>query len=184
MKKCSGISKFLFCEVTMKYNRIIIVGSAGSGKSYLAKRIAEITEYPLIHLDNEFWNPGWVETPRDEWIEKQRKIISGEKWIIDGNYDSTLELRYEASEVIVFLDINRFVCIFSTIKRQGNKRSDIPDHCIEKFDREFIEFLKFIWIFPKKNKLKILALHKKYEDKPFIVIKSRREANKLDLTNL
>lgn len=83
-------NKSIFCEGIMKYKRIIIIGSSGSGKSYLAKRVAEVTEYPLIHLDNEFWKPGWTKTPRDEWIEKQRKIIAAEKWILDGNYDSTL----------------------------------------------------------------------------------------------
>ena len=134
----------------MKYNRIIIIGSAGSGKSYLAKKIAEITKYPLIHLDNEFWNPGWVKTPREEWIEKQKEMISTEKWIIDGNYNSTLELRIEASDLVIFLDINRFVCMYGAIKRHGKKRSDLPDYCDERFDKEFIDFLNGSGIFLKQ----------------------------------
>lgn len=163
----------------MEYNRIIIIGSPGSGKSFLAKRIAEETKYPLIHLDNEFWKPGWTKTPRDEWIDKQRKIIAADKWIIDGNYDSTLDIRFEACDAIIFLDINRFVCILGAIRRQGKKRTDLPDYCIEKFDREFIDFIKFIWTFSKSVKPKILTLHKKYQEKPFIVLKSRREIKKL-----
>lgn len=123
--------------------------------------------------------PGWTKTPRHEWIEKQRKIISTEKWILDGNYDSTLELRFKACDVVVFLDINPFVCIFSAIKSHGQKRTDLPDYCTEKFDREFIDFLKFIWTFPKTSKLKILALHRKYREKQFIVIKNRREIKRL-----
>ena len=43
----------------LNYKRIILIGSAGSGKSHLAKEIASITNYPLIHLDNEFWLPNW-----------------------------------------------------------------------------------------------------------------------------
>lgn len=163
----------------MKYNRIIIVGSPGSGKSYLAKKIAENTGYPLIHLDNEFWNPGWIETPRDEWIEKQSKIISDEKWIIDGNYNDTLELRFNACDAVVFLDINRIACILNAIKRHGKKRTDLPDYCLEKFDKDFLDFIIFIWKFPSTKKQKILALHRKYDKKPFIVIKSRNEINKL-----
>lgn len=163
----------------MRYNRIIIIGSSGSGKSYLAKRIAEVTKYPLIHLDNEFWKPEWIETPRDEWVEKQRKMICTEKWIIDGNYESTLELRFQACDAIIFLDINRLACIFSAIKRNGKKRTDLPDYCKEKFNREFFDFLKWTWAFSKRSKPKILALHRKYEEKPFIVIKNRREKKKL-----
>lgn len=162
----------------MKYKRIIIIGSAGSGKSYLAKKIAEATEYPLIHLDNEFWKPGWIETPRDEWIEKQKKLIDCEKWIIDGNYDSTLEIRFKACDAVIFLDINRFVCIYGAIKRHGRKRSDLPDYCAEKYNKDFFDFLKWIWNFPKRSRNKIFELHEQYSDKPFFVIKRRRECKK------
>lgn len=163
----------------MKYNRIIIIGSAGSGKSYLAKKIAEITGHPIIHLDNEFWKPGWVETSRDEWIEKQQKLVSTEKWIIDGNYDSTLDMRFKACDAVIFLDINRFICILGAIKRHGKKRTDLPDYCTEKYDKEFFDFLKWIWDFPKRSRHKIFAMHEQYKDKQFIVIKRRREIKSL-----
>ncbi len=162
----------------MKYKRIIIIGSAGSGKSYLAKKIAEATGYPLIHLDNEFWKPGWIETPRDEWIEKQKKLIDCEKWIIEGNYDSTLEMRFKACDAVIFLDINRFVCIYGAIKRHGRKRSDLPDYCAEKYNKDFFDFLKWIWNFPKRSRNKIFELHEQYSDKPFFVIKRRQEGKK------
>ena len=77
------------------YSKIILVGNSGSGKSWLAKQIADTTGYPLYHLDVEFWQPGWVMTPREEKIERQRKMVSGDNWIIDGNYDSTMEIRYQ-----------------------------------------------------------------------------------------
>ena len=73
-----------------KYNRIILVGSAGSGKSWLSKRIAEITGYPLYHLDVEFWKPGWVMSSSEEKIARHHEIMNGEKWIIDGNYGGTM----------------------------------------------------------------------------------------------
>ncbi|MCL2545878.1 MAG: hypothetical protein FWE06_01620 [Oscillospiraceae bacterium] len=41
------------------YKKIAIVGSPGSGKSWLSKKIAALTGYPLHHLDVEFWKPGW-----------------------------------------------------------------------------------------------------------------------------
>ena len=50
------------------YNKIILVGSGGSGKSWMAKRIAEITGYSLYHLDKELWQPGWVMPPKEEKI--------------------------------------------------------------------------------------------------------------------
>lgn len=46
--------------------RILVIGSPGSGKSTFSRKLAEITEIPLVHLDKEFWNYGWVETPREK----------------------------------------------------------------------------------------------------------------------
>ena len=80
-----------------EYKRIILVGSGGSGKSWLAKRLANITDHKMIHLDCEFWQPNWTKMPKEEWIEKQNGFIKGEKWIIDGNYNSSMELRFSRS---------------------------------------------------------------------------------------
>ena len=129
-----------------KYNKIILVGGMGSGKSWTAKRIAEITGYPLFHLDVEFWKPDWIMSPHEEKIAKLQEIIIGEKWIIDGNYGSTMEIRFAAADLIIFLDVNRFVCMWSAAKRTGKKRSDLPDYLEEPkvFSREFFGILKYM----------------------------------------
>ena len=164
-----------------KYSRIILIGCMGSGKSWFSKRIAEITGYPLFHLDVEHWKPGWVMASGEEKIVRQREITGGEKWIIDGNYGSTMELRFAAADLIIYLEINRFVCMWSAAKRTGKKRSDLPDYLEEPtiFNKEFFKFCSWIWDFPKNNKKKILNLHEKYPEKKFLRIKSRRQVRKL-----
>ena len=162
-----------------EYKKIIIIGSAGSGKSFMSERLARLTGLPVIHLDKEFWKPDWEETKRDEWIEKQSKFIQKDRWIIEGNYIGTLELRFVAADLIIFLDINRVLCIWGAIKRHGKKRSDLPEYLEEKFDWEFIEFCKLIWKFKKTDINLIMKIHEKYPDKKFIIIKSRKESDKL-----
>jgi len=164
-----------------KYNRIILVGSMGSGKSWLSKRIAEITGYPLFHLDVEHWKPGWVADSKEEKIARQQEIISGEKWIIDGNYGSTMELRFAAADLIIYLDINRLVCMWSAAKRTGKKRSDLPDYLEEPkvTSKVFLDICKWIWQFRKKSGKTIMSLHEKYPEKEFLHIKSRRQVKKL-----
>lgn len=100
------------------------------------------------------------------------------KWIMDGNYNSTLELRFLAADLVIFLDINSFLCIISVLKRHGKKRSDLPDYLEEKIDSEFFEFCRMIWNFHKTGKKGIIALHNQYPQKPFLRISSRRYLNK------
>lgn len=157
------------------YKKIIVVGSPGSGKSFLSKAVATSTKQPLIHLDNEYWKPNWTATSKNEWIKIQKTLISGDSWIIDGNYNSTLELRFLAADCVIFLDINRLLCIYSAWKRHGKKRTDLPEYLEEKRDKEFLEFIKWIWDFPKTGRKNILELHSRYPEKIFIVINNRRE---------
>lgn len=162
-----------------EYNRIIIVGNNGSGKSFLSKELAVITGLPLIHLDVLFWRPNWEKPSKDEWVKKQQELTSEEKWIIDGNHSDTMELRFQSADLIILLDINRFICLFSVFKRNTKKRSDMPSYLKERLDMEYLHFLKGVWNFSKTRRLAILELHKKYPDKPFFVISSRRKMNNL-----
>lgn len=64
-----------------------------------------------------------------------------EEWIIDGNYNSTLELRLQASDTVIFLDYVVSVCLDGIKKRRGKSRTDMPWIENEE-DTEFIEFVK------------------------------------------
>lgn len=161
------------------YNRIIVVGNNGSGKSFLSRELSAITGLPLVHLDVEFWRPNWEKPPKEDWIKKQTELVSKQKWIIDGNYNDTMELRFTAAELVIFLDINRYVCLAGVFTRRGKKRSDIPRYLDEKLDMGFIQLCKGLWSFSKTRKRTIMSLHRKYPDKPFLVIDSRRKMKKL-----
>lgn len=159
--------------------RIIVIGSPGSGKSTFSRKLANKTGISLIHLDKEFWNYGWVETPRTEWVEKQENLITEGEWIIDGNYGGTLDMRIGKADTIICFQLNRVVCIFRYFKRvltNINKiRPDMPEGCPEHFD---IEFMKYIWNFPKTSGKRNFEILKRSRDKHIIVFKKRNEANK------
>jgi len=154
----------------------MIIGSGGSGKSTLARRLGEILALPVIHLDKEFWQPGWIATPKEEWYEKQKNLISKPEWIADGNFGGSLEIRLEKADTVIFLDFNRFVCMRSVIKRWltniGKTRPDMTDGCPEKID---FEFLKWVWQFPLKSRPDIVEKVAKYENPELIVIKNRKK---------
>jgi len=159
------------------HRKIILVGSPGSSKSWLSKHIAEITGYPLFHLDKELHLPNWEKLPKNQRTARMQEMMSGEQWIIDGNWSSTMETRFSAAEFVIFLDINRATCLYSAIKRRGKPRTDTPNFLQEPklLSKNFYNFAKFIvWTFPRSGKKVVLDLHKKYPDTAFLHIKGRR----------
>jgi adenylate kinase family enzyme len=131
---------------------------------------------PVIHLDKEFWNAGWVQTPKDEWYSKQNELFTGGEWIADGNYDGSMDIRLSKADTVIFLDYNRLVCMCGVVKRFlkniGRTRPDMAEGCREKID---YEFAKWIWRFPYDSRPKILEKLSKYDNFKLIVIKNRRE---------
>jgi len=145
-------------------NRLAIIGCSGAGKSTLARQLAPIMGLPLIHLDAEFWNPGWVETPRPIWKEKVRNLLSGERWIIDGNFGHVQELTMQAADTVLFLDFPRWLCMTRVFKRSithaGRPRPDMNQGCPERLD---FEFLEFVWNFGAVSRPKIFSRAKKVQ---------------------
>jgi hypothetical protein len=59
---------------------------------------------PLIILDREFWRPGWVEKPRNEWRAKVIELVARDAWIMEGNYGSSLDLRLPRADTVIWFD--------------------------------------------------------------------------------
>lgn len=155
--------------------RVLILGCSGSGKSTLSGRLSEILDIPLIHLDSLYWHEGWVETPENEWNATVKKLTEGDRWIIDGNYSSSLEMRLKRADTVILFDYPRYLCIWGAVKRflkyRGKSRPDMAKGCGEKIDREF---LSWIWNFNKNQFPKVKALLKDF-DGELITLKNRRD---------
>jgi adenylate kinase family enzyme len=137
--------------------RVAVIGSGGAGKSVFSTELGQRAGLPVIHLDREFWKPGWVPTDDSAWEARVREIVAGDRWITDGNYSGTMDIRFARADTVVFLDIPRLVCLTAAISRsihyrQGS-RPDMTEGNAEKFD---LEFLSWIWSYPRLKRPKIL----------------------------
>ena len=154
--------------------KVIIIGCPGSGKSTFARALAEKTALPVYHLDNMYWTAERVHVEKSVFLERLREAMATESWIIDGNYNSTMEMRVDACDTVFFLDYPVEVCMAGAEERRGTKRTDIP--WVEAKDDRDEEFINFIKAFREESRPRILSLIRQYSDKEIHVFASRDEA--------
>jgi adenylate kinase family enzyme len=157
--------------------RIIVIGSSGAGKSIVSKQLGENLTIAVVHIDKIYWQPGWIEPLKDEWLARFNEVLRRESWIIDGNYGATLETRLAACDTTIFLDMPRLLCVWRIIWRtiiyRRETRPDMADGCRERFDWQFV---MWVWNYPKRTKPRIERLLIEAENfKTVIRLTSREE---------
>ncbi len=138
--------------------RIVILGCSGSGKSTLARRLGEKLDLPVVHLDALFWQPGWVESPPEVFRERVAQAVAGDRWVCDGGYSRTYDLRFPRADAIIWLERPRWLCLLRVTTRWiahwGRTRADMGPGCPEKVD---LAFYRLIWNWEARTRAKIEA---------------------------
>ena len=165
--------------------RVIIIGCGGAGKSTLARKLGEKTGLPVVHLDQIWWEPGnWKHMEREEFDVRLRLELEKPRWILDGNFNRTLEARLAQCDTAIYLDYPRLLCLKNWIGRViqnwGHARADMAEGCNEWFDPEMA---KWIWQFNSKNRNRYYELLNQAQGVQVHVFRSRRETEKF-LKNL
>ncbi|MCJ8311446.1 MAG: adenylate kinase [Saccharospirillaceae bacterium] len=140
--------------------KINVIGTTGSGKSTFSKLLANKIGCPYIQMDQLYWKPNWIEATDDEFIPKVKVAVSGDSWVLDGNYSRTNDIKWENADTIIWVDFSFFRTLLQLFKRTvirlmskqelwlgtGNKES----FCKSFMSKKSI----FVWFFKNYQKNK------------------------------
>lgn len=86
-----------------------------------------------------------MESTHEEFSEKQQRLVKHDRWIIEGNYTATYEIRRQEADTIIYLERPLIVCLYRVVKRRivnhGKTRPDMAVGCPEKLDKGFLTFI-------------------------------------------
>ena len=121
--------------------KIAIVGTSGSGKTTLARQMSQRLAVPHIELDALHWEPNWTEATIDVFRSRVKTALSGDAWVVDGNYSKIRPLVWSRADTIVWLDY-AFAIVMGRILQRTIRRVVLREECCngnrETFQKSFL----------------------------------------------
>ncbi|WP_233510854.1 P-loop NTPase family protein [Actinomadura craniellae] len=155
------------------------MGCGGSGKTTFGRRLAARLGIQIVHLDAVYYDDRWNTMEPDEFAAVQEELVTTDRWVIDGNYASTLPIRLRRADTVIFLDLPALTCLWGIAQRcwrhRGGQHDDTGVH-----DRVTWSFVKYVWGYRREMAPRVRALiaeHAWHAD--VHIVKSRRAANRL-----
>ncbi len=97
--------------------RIIVIGTTGSGKTEMARAISARLAIPHAELDALNWGPNWTEAPREVFRQRVSEAVEGDTWVVDGNYSKTRDIVWPRADTAVWLDFPLWVILWRLLRR-------------------------------------------------------------------
>jgi adenylate kinase family enzyme len=106
----------------MDLTRTLIIGNSGSGKSWLAQRLAERLQVPWTDLDRIHWlsDEHSIARPRAEALAMARIAAGQERWVIEGVYGWIASELLPRTTTLIWLSVADEVCVANIRQREIN----------------------------------------------------------------
>jgi adenylate kinase family enzyme len=139
--------------------RVVVLGSSGSGKTMLAEALGRRTGLPIVYLDLIFWRAGWKRAPQHESLRALEARLAEDRWIVEGDFLGAGDTRFERADTVVFLDFPRRTCIrrvlWRLVRDRRRSRPDLPEGCREAIDPEL---LRWVWTYRRDTRPRVLEI--------------------------
>lgn len=160
-----------------KIKRIYIIGTSGSGKSFLSKKLSEKLNIPCYDLDDIFWYKKYTKKRNVSARKKLlAKISRKDKWIIEGVFGSWIETAMKKADLVIILDIHIARMAWRILKRYF-KRSGAHE---ESF-KDALYLVKYAHSYKKGGHSSSYNIHislvKKHKLK-YIILKNTKQINR------
>lgn len=139
--------------------KAIIIGNGGSGKTWLADRLAVHGGAPIVHLDEIVWQPGGFNRKRPQ-AEVDRLVADSKQttsWIVEGVFGELAEKYFGKADLLVWLDLDWPTCKERLLFRGSESKRHMGREQSEKGLRELIEWASHYY---DRNDLRSLAGHR------------------------
>jgi adenylate kinase family enzyme len=157
-------------------DRIAIVGCGGSGKSWLARSLGSRLGVTPVHLDGLYYDQDWKPLDKEQFAALQRDLVAAPRWIIDGNYASSLPIRLHTADTVIFLDLPSWICLCGIARRRirygGGQHNDIG-----VYDRINANVVRYILGYRRRMAPRVRKLIAEHGgNAEVVVLRSRRAA--------
>jgi len=99
--------------------RISVIGSSGSGKTTVARRLAEELGLRYLELDSIFHQPSWEPLDDETFRTRIQEFTRAARWVVDGNYTShgVADIVWARADTVVWVDLARRITMRQVIGR-------------------------------------------------------------------
>ncbi|MFI6213375.1 hypothetical protein ACIBCD_15405 [Nocardia brasiliensis] len=118
--------------------------------------MAALFALPLSHLDAIYYDSDWSPLPAEEFAAAQHRLVAEPRWLIEGNYAGTLDIRLARADTIIFLDLPAITCLYGILQRRWRYRGG--QHRDGVYDRITWNFIRYIWGYRTTMRPKVAAL--------------------------
>jgi len=177
----------LFQMIKPHHKKIVVYGNSGSGKTTLAFILHKKLNIPLYHLDQYHWKPNWERASDEQFFAMHTALCNERAWIMEGVYTRILHERIAHADVVIFLDMPRYLCMWRVLKRAlfntGKQLPGDPVGCKQNvLSYKFLEFFTWVWNFNKRNRpvaLELLQVPEVINKKCVYILRSPQEIKAL-----